>query len=214
MQWSVATIAEASRILQEAPPDLVATDVTLTDGSSTGLVQQAIALGVSTLMMTGNPDRIVEFDGAGRPYLSKPFTPELCKGSMKYSGRRMTFSVRATVAKRGSSSPPCAPRAARLGRAPFLAENVGAMTQMMVGMQIKPSGHVVDDFVAMMIPHHAPSLTLRVSELTVAIGSLTTNISEHSALSSNAAAVWPKSSCSPARMLTPMTTRSCWPDLI
>ena len=31
----VATIAEASRILQEAPPDLVATDVTLTDGSST-----------------------------------------------------------------------------------------------------------------------------------------------------------------------------------
>ena len=73
----VATIAEASRILQEAPPDLVATDVTLTDGSSTGLVQQAIALGISTLMMTGNPDRIVEFDGAGQPYLSKPFTPEL-----------------------------------------------------------------------------------------------------------------------------------------
>ena len=112
----VATIAEASRILQEAPPDLVATDVTLTDGSSTGLVQQAIALGVSTLMMTGNPDRIVEFDGAGRPYLSKPFTPELCKGSMKYSGRRMTFSVRASVAKRGSSSPPCAARALKACR--------------------------------------------------------------------------------------------------
>jgi uncharacterized protein (DUF305 family) len=37
------------------------------------------------------------------------------------------------------------------------------MTQMMVGMQIKPSGHVDADFVAMMIPHHAPSLTLRVS---------------------------------------------------
>lgn len=45
----------------------------------------------------------------------------------------------------------------------FLAENVGAMTQMMVGMQIKPCGHVDADFVAMMIPHHAPSLTLRVS---------------------------------------------------
>jgi DNA-binding response OmpR family regulator len=27
-------------------------------------------------MMTGNPDRIVEFDGAGQPYLSKPFLPE------------------------------------------------------------------------------------------------------------------------------------------
>ena len=27
-------------------------------------------------MMTGNPDRIIEFDGAGQPYLSKPFPPE------------------------------------------------------------------------------------------------------------------------------------------
>jgi DNA-binding response OmpR family regulator len=27
-------------------------------------------------MMTGNPDRIVEFDGAGQPYLSKPFSPD------------------------------------------------------------------------------------------------------------------------------------------
>lgn len=74
---AVATIAEATRIVQETPPDLLATDVTLTDGSSTALVQQAIELGASTLMMTGNPDRIVEFDGAGQPYLSKPFMPEL-----------------------------------------------------------------------------------------------------------------------------------------
>ena len=28
-------------------------------------------------MMTGNPDRIIEFDGAGQPYLSKPFLPDL-----------------------------------------------------------------------------------------------------------------------------------------
>jgi hypothetical protein len=26
--------------------------------------------------MTGNPDRIVEFDGAGQPYLSKPLRAE------------------------------------------------------------------------------------------------------------------------------------------
>jgi DNA-binding response OmpR family regulator len=25
-------------------------------------------------MMTGSPDRIVEFDGAGQPYVSKPFS--------------------------------------------------------------------------------------------------------------------------------------------
>jgi DNA-binding response OmpR family regulator len=56
---------------------LLATDVVLTDGSSTSLVQQAEAAGANTLMMTGNPDRIIEFDGAGQPYLSKPFLPDL-----------------------------------------------------------------------------------------------------------------------------------------
>jgi DNA-binding response OmpR family regulator len=74
---AVATIAEASRVLQEGAPDLLATDVTLTDGSSAALVRQALELGAKTLMMTGNPERIVEFDGAGQPYLSKPFPSEL-----------------------------------------------------------------------------------------------------------------------------------------
>jgi hypothetical protein len=34
-------------------------------------------LGAKTLMLTGNPERIREFDGSGQPYLSKPITPEL-----------------------------------------------------------------------------------------------------------------------------------------
>ncbi len=29
------------------------------------------------LMMTGSPDRIIEFDGDGQPYLSKPFPPDV-----------------------------------------------------------------------------------------------------------------------------------------
>ena len=70
---AVATVSEATTHLQIDVPDLLATDVVLTDGSSAGLVQQAKATGAKTLMMTGNPDRIVEFDGAGQPYLSKPF---------------------------------------------------------------------------------------------------------------------------------------------
>ena len=49
----------------------------LTDGSSTSLVQQADAAGAKTLMVTGNPYRIIEFDGAGKSYLSKPFLPDL-----------------------------------------------------------------------------------------------------------------------------------------
>jgi DNA-binding response OmpR family regulator len=73
---AVATIAEATGALQAERPDLVATDGVLVDGSSAKLVEQAAGLGAKTLMMTGSPDRIIEFDGAGQPYLSKPFPPE------------------------------------------------------------------------------------------------------------------------------------------
>jgi len=38
--------------------------------------------------------------------------------------------------------------------APFLAESAAAMESMMVGMDIKPTGDVDADFVAVMIPHH------------------------------------------------------------
>ena len=73
---AVATVAEAAGILAVDVPDLLATDVVLTDGSSTSLVKQAETAGAKTLMMTGSSDRSVEFDGSGQPYLSKPFPPE------------------------------------------------------------------------------------------------------------------------------------------
>ena len=74
---AVASVSEATSLLQTEVPDLLATDVVLTDGSSTSLVQQAESAGAKTLMMTGNPDRIIELDGTGQPYLSKPFLPDL-----------------------------------------------------------------------------------------------------------------------------------------
>ena len=73
---AVASVSEATSLLQTEVPDLLATDVVLADGSSTSLLQQAEGAGATTLIMTGNPDRIIEFDGAGQPYLSKPFPPE------------------------------------------------------------------------------------------------------------------------------------------
>jgi Domain of unknown function (DUF305) len=49
--------------------------------------------------------------------------------------------------------------------APYLAENVGAMTKMMVDMGIRPSGDVDTDFVAMMVPHHQGAIEMAQAEL-------------------------------------------------
>jgi hypothetical protein len=49
--------------------------------------------------------------------------------------------------------------------APYLAENVSAMTKMMIDMGITPSGDVDTDFVAMMVPHHQGAITMAQAEL-------------------------------------------------
>jgi uncharacterized protein (DUF305 family) len=48
---------------------------------------------------------------------------------------------------------------------PYLAENVSAMTKMMIDMAIKPSGDVDSDFVAMMVPHHRGAIEMAQAEL-------------------------------------------------
>jgi hypothetical protein len=49
--------------------------------------------------------------------------------------------------------------------ADFLAENNTAMTKMMDGMSVKPSGNVDEDFVAMMVPHHQGAIDMAQAEL-------------------------------------------------
>jgi hypothetical protein len=49
--------------------------------------------------------------------------------------------------------------------APYLAENVSAMTKMMIDMGIMPSGDVDADFVAMMVPHHQGAIEMAQAEL-------------------------------------------------
>ena len=49
--------------------------------------------------------------------------------------------------------------------APFLAEAEAAMNKMMAGMDIKPTGDVDHDFVAMMIPHHQGAIDMAQAEL-------------------------------------------------
>src|SRR5437870_13502622 len=49
--------------------------------------------------------------------------------------------------------------------APFVAENDAALNKMMTDMEIKPSGDVDRDFVAMMIPHHQGAIDMAQAEL-------------------------------------------------
>jgi len=49
--------------------------------------------------------------------------------------------------------------------ASFMAENQAAMSKMMKGMTVKPSGNVDADFTAMMIPHHQGAVEMAKAEL-------------------------------------------------
>jgi hypothetical protein len=60
------------------------------------------------------------------------------------------------VAVRGQPAP---------GEAPYLADNDAAMSKMMKGMTIKPSGDVDRDFVDMMVPHHQGAIDMAVAVL-------------------------------------------------
>jgi uncharacterized protein (DUF305 family) len=56
-------------------------------------------------------------------------------------------------------------RSAPAAEAPYLADNVAAMTKMMIDMGIRPSGDVDTDFVAMMVPHHQGAIEMARAEL-------------------------------------------------
>lgn len=49
--------------------------------------------------------------------------------------------------------------------APFISENNAAMDKMMAGMDVKPSGDVDRDFVAMMSAHHQGAIDMALSML-------------------------------------------------
>jgi Domain of unknown function (DUF305) len=54
---------------------------------------------------------------------------------------------------------------ASAAEASYLADNVSAMSKMMVDMGITPSGDVDRDFVAMMVPHHQGAIEMAQAEL-------------------------------------------------
>jgi hypothetical protein len=49
--------------------------------------------------------------------------------------------------------------------AAFAADNNAAMSRMMAGMDVKPSGDIDRDFAALMIPHHQGAIDMALAEL-------------------------------------------------
>jgi uncharacterized protein (DUF305 family) len=56
-------------------------------------------------------------------------------------------------------------RSAPAEEAPFLTDNVSAMSKMMVDMGIAPSGDIDRDFVSLMVPHHQGAVDMAKAEL-------------------------------------------------
>jgi hypothetical protein len=73
------------------------------------------------------------------------------------SPRSLADYVSAICAKAFGSAP--------AAEAPYLAENVSAMTKMMIEMGIRPSGDIDSDFVAMMVPHHQGAIEMAQAQL-------------------------------------------------
>jgi len=83
--------------------------------------------------------------------------------SLHFSLRLLSFSVVALFASAAAGEP--ASPIPTVDEEPFLAENNTAMAKMMTEMDIKPSGDIDADFVAMMVPHHQGAIDMALAQL-------------------------------------------------
>jgi hypothetical protein len=80
-------------------------------------------------------------------------------------GARLLFAFALPSHLLAHEAPPAAPPALAVDEAPFWKQNEAAMLKMMNDMEIKPTGDVDRDFVAMMSPHHQGAIDMAISEL-------------------------------------------------
>jgi uncharacterized protein (DUF305 family) len=82
----------------------------------------------------------------------------------RHLARSALIALAAALAISGARADDIAPKdpaaAKTTAEAPFLAENAAAMDRMMADMDVKPTGDVDADFVAMMIPHHQGAIDM------------------------------------------------------
>jgi Domain of unknown function (DUF305) len=86
-------------------------------------------------------------------------------GRQSIGHRFLSAGVIAVLVSVGGGAWAAGPAGADAAEKSFLAENDEAMTKMMDGMSIKPTGDVDRDFVAMMIPHHQGAIDMAQAEL-------------------------------------------------
>jgi Domain of unknown function (DUF305) len=85
---------------------------------------------------------------------------------MAFFGARLCLAFTASPFVLAQEAHPGAQAATAVpDEASFLKENEAAMTKMMNGMDVKPSGDIDRDFVAMMAPHHQGAIDMAVIEL-------------------------------------------------
>jgi uncharacterized protein (DUF305 family) len=75
------------------------------------------------------------------------------------------FSAYKAMAQDNGSNIAVVASAQNAAEAAYLTENDAAMTKMMDGMSVKPSGDVDRDFVAMMTPHHQGAIDMAIAAL-------------------------------------------------
>ncbi len=70
---TAGTVDAATRLLDQGDVDMLITDIVLPDGNGTSLAKRAVARGIPSLVITGNPHWILALADADLDYLHKPF---------------------------------------------------------------------------------------------------------------------------------------------
>ncbi len=86
-------------------------------------------------------------------------------GTVVFGARLLAFTLPSPVLAHEAHSTAQPATAAVIDEAPFWKENEAAMIKMMSDMEIKPTGDIDRDFVAMMSPHHQGAIDMAISEL-------------------------------------------------
>ena len=101
--------------------------------------------------------------GGGRPL--RPWKVKIMSGQRLMAPRRWRRRLMAPASLAAALVVGAAAQAQQQDEAPFLAENEAAMSTMMQGMAVAPTGDVDHDFAAMMIPHHQGAIDMAMAEL-------------------------------------------------